>query len=101
MWVMAFFDLPTETKKHRKAYRRFRDFLLGEGFLMLQYSVYVRPCANIEMAHRHIERVEGKVPDEGEVRLIALTSMQYARMRCFLGKARSEPEKPPEQLSFF
>jgi CRISPR-associated protein Cas2 len=101
MWVVAFFDLPTETKKHRKAYRQFRDFLLGEGFLMLQYSVYVRSCSSFEMAEKHVSRIEGKVPEEGEVRLLVLTSMQYARMKCFLGKARSEPEKPPDQLSFF
>jgi CRISPR-associated protein Cas2 len=32
MWVLVFFDLPTETKKDRKIYSKFRKDLLQDGF---------------------------------------------------------------------
>lgn len=101
MWVVAFFDLPTETLTHKRAYRQFRDFLLTDGYMMLQWSVYARPCANYESAEKHMTRLEGKVPDEGEVRALILTALQYARMRCFFGEVERDPEKLPKQLSFF
>lgn len=47
MWVIAMFDLPTDTPKARKAYARFRKDLLSDGFTMMQYSVYIRHCASI------------------------------------------------------
>ncbi|MCC7229063.1 MAG: CRISPR-associated endonuclease Cas2 [Fimbriimonadaceae bacterium] len=101
MWVVAFFDLPTETRKHKTAYRKFREFLLKDGYIMLQYSVYARPCADRESADKHERRIETQVPEEGEVRLLSLTALQYSRMRCFFGETESDPEKLPSQLSFF
>lgn len=42
MWVLVFFDLPTETKKEKKAYADFRKNLQKDGFTMFQFSIYVR-----------------------------------------------------------
>lgn len=36
MRVMVFFDLPTITDKNRHDYRKFRQFLVQEGFIMMQ-----------------------------------------------------------------
>lgn len=44
--MLLMFDLPTETAEDRKNYRRFRKFLLSEGFLMHQYSVYSKLLLN-------------------------------------------------------
>ena len=41
---MIMFDLPVETSEERKEYRKFRKNLINEGFIMIQYSVYVRVC---------------------------------------------------------
>jgi CRISPR-associated protein Cas2 len=101
MWVITFFDLPTETKRQKTAYRRFRDRLLRSGFVMLQYSVYARPCCTHEEAEKHSARIEEHLPPEGQVRVITLTSQQYARMRCFFGETKQKPEKEPLQLSIF
>jgi len=101
MWVLTLFDLPTETRSQRTEYRRFRERLLSYGFVMMQYSVYVRACATIEDADRHASRVENNLPPEGQVRMILLTSQQFARMKCFYGEVARPPEKEPQQLSFF
>ena len=44
MRMMVIFDLPVLTAKQRKMATRFRNFLLTDGYTMLQYSVYVRIC---------------------------------------------------------
>ena len=101
MWVLALFDLPTETRSQRTEYRRFRERLLSNGFVMLQYSVYARPCPTHEDAEKHALRVESQLPPEGQVRVLSLTSQQFARMKCFFGERTVFPEKEPDQLSIF
>lgn len=101
MWVFAMFDLPVDSKEARREYRQFRDALLDDGFMMLQYSVYARPCPSEENAKVHMERIEEALPPSGQVRVLCLTDMQYSRMKIFYGKEPRPPEKQPEQLSFF
>ena len=67
MWILVFFDLPTETKKDKKAYIDFRKSLQRDGFTMFQFSIYVRHCASIENAEVHIKRVRNFLPKFGKV----------------------------------
>ena len=61
MWVLVLFDLPTETKKDKKAYVDFKKNLQKDGFTMFQFSIYVRHCASSENAEVHnIELFYGK-----------------------------------------
>ena len=101
MWVVAMFDLPTDTKKARRAYAQFRKSLLKDGFARMQYSVYIRHCASEENADVHERRVQAALPDDGEVRLLTITDKQFERMRVFWGKLRKTPETPPHQLELF
>jgi len=101
MWVVAMFDLPVDTKAARRAYTLFRKFLLQDGFVKMQFSVYIRHCASEENAHVHIQRIESAVPGDGEVRVLSITDKQFARMRVFWGKRRKPPEPPPVQLELF
>jgi len=101
MWLLTMFDLPTDTKKARKDYTRFRKALLKDGFTMMQYSVYIRHCASEENVEVHDRRVEASLPPDGEVRLIRITDKQYERMRVFWGKRRKPTEQPPRQLELF
>ncbi len=101
MWVITMFDLPTDTKQARKAYARFRGFLLEDGFMMMQYSVYSRHCPSQENADVHMQRIERNIPPDGEVRVLTLTDKQFERMQIFWGKIRKPPESPVKQLEFF
>ena len=58
MWVLVFFDLPTDTKKERKVAADFRKALLQDGFVMFQFSIYIRHCPSVENAAVHIKRVK-------------------------------------------
>lgn len=101
MWVIAMFDLPTDTPSARKAYARFRKNLMEDGFTMMQYSVYVRHCASIENADVHVKRMGQVVPAAGEVRFLTITDKQFSRIRVYVGKKRQRTEPPPSQLEFF
>jgi CRISPR-associated protein Cas2 len=101
MWVLVFFDLPTETKKQRKAASRFRKELLNDGFTMFQFSIYVRNCPSRENADVHIKRVKSLLPEQGHVGILKITDKQFGMMELFY--SREEKEKPVEaqQLQLF
>ncbi len=101
MWVLVMFDLPVDSKEARRAYTRFRHGLIENGFVMLQYSVYARPCASEENAIVHFRRVKATLPPAGQVRMLTITDKQYGRMKIYESKKRVPTEKPPEQLAFF
>ena len=60
MWLFVFFDLPVVTQKERKIATLFRKNLMKDGFVMLQYSVYLRHCASYESQTVHIVNFWGK-----------------------------------------
>ena len=101
MWVLVLFDLPTETKKDRKAYATFRKQLLRDGFTMFQFSIYVRHCASMENAKVHIKRVKSILPDFGHVGIMCITDKQFGDIEIFYGKKSQEPNAPGQQLELF
>ena len=101
MWVLAMFDLPTDTAAARRHYTKFRKALVKDGFTMMQYSVYVRHCASEENADVHEKRVTAHLPPDGEIRVLRITDKQYERMGVFWGKMRKPTEQPPRQLELF
>ena len=74
------FDLPMDTAKEKRIYQLFRKGLIKEGFVMMQYSVYVRTCPTREYAKRLEKRVEGIAPEKGNVRLLTVTEKQYTEI---------------------
>ena len=101
LWVVAMFDLPTDSPKARRAYADFRKALLNDGFVMLQYSVYARHCPSEENVAVHEGRIRANLPPKGEVRVLSLTDRQFGRMKVFHGKKRRKTEGAPEQISLF
>ncbi len=101
MWVLVFFDLPTETKKDRKASALFRKNLIKDGFTMFQFSIYIRHCASQENATVHIKRVKSFLPDYGQVGIMCITDKQFGNIQLFYGKKQTEPESPGLQLELF
>lgn len=92
MRVICMFDLPVETEEEKRAYRIFRKNLMREGFIMIQYSVYVRTCPSREYVKRLEKRVQKIVPQKGNVRLVTITEKQYTDMKLLVG-SRNETEK--------
>ena len=101
MWLVALFDLPVDTPEARRDYTIFRKHLLGFGFTMLQYSVYVRYCPSEEKAQVQRQRIKNILPPDGEVRVVSITDVQFGKMQVFHGKLRKAPEKAPQQVEMF
>ena len=101
MWVLVFFDLPTETKKDRKIYTDFRNKLIKDGFTMFQFSIYLRHCASVENAEVHIKRVKKDLPPKGHIGILCITDKQFGNMELFYGKAEKEITTPYQQLELF
>ena len=101
MWVLVLFDLPTETKKERKAAAEFRKRLLGDGFTMFQFSIYLRHCASYENAMVHISRVKSILPQFGKVGILYITDKQFGSMELFNGKKQTALPPTEQQLELF
>lgn len=101
MWVLVFFDLPTETKKDRKNAADFRKKLLKDGFTMFQFSIYTRHCPSSENADVHIQRVKKSLPEYGQVGILCITDKQFGSIELFFGKKASALQQPSQQLELF
>lgn len=101
MWVMVLFDLPTETKKERKAASTFRKRLIDDGFIMFQFSIYIRFCQSAENAEVHTKRVKTNLPEKGKVGIFAITDKQFGKMEIFHGVKKAPEREVPQQLELF
>lgn len=80
MRLLLMFDLPVDTPDDKKAYRHFRKFLLSEGFIMHQYSIYSKLLLNDTAAKAMEKRLRKNNPKRGSITLLKVTEKQYARM---------------------
>ena len=101
VWVFVFFDLPTDTKKERRDYTRFRKNLQKDGFTMLQFSIYTRHCNSRENAEVHIRRAKTFLPPKGEVIIFTITDKQFGMMEFFRGESVAKRPETPQQLELF
>lgn len=102
MRMIVLFDLPVTTKAQRKSATKFRNFLLKDGYYMMQFSVYTRVCNGLDNIEKHSKRLNSMLPPYGSVRLLTITEKQYQDMHILLGKPLPN-DKPfiAEQLSIF
>ncbi|MDO5335156.1 MAG: CRISPR-associated endonuclease Cas2, partial [Coriobacteriia bacterium] len=70
MRLIVFFDLPVKTAKQRKDYRAFRKFLLKDGYLQLQESVYAKLILNDGVASAAVARLRKNRPPAGLVQVM-------------------------------
>lgn len=80
MRMILMFDMPTDTSEDRKAYRKFRKFLLSEGFIMHQFSVYSKLLLNNTASQAMLGRLKTNNPKKGLITLLTVTEKQFSRM---------------------
>lgn len=98
---MVMFDLPTITKEEKRGYTHFRKYLIGEGFIQLQYSVYAKYLASRENSRKYYRYIKEVVPPGGHVRLLMVTDKQFGEMASLYGTKEEDVERKPEQLLLF
>ena len=90
MRIIVFFDLPTKTVKDRKNYRDFRRFLIKNGFMMMQESVYSKIAKNMSQALSVASKIRENVPKKGLIQMLTITEKQYSKMEMLVGEEDNE-----------
>ena len=85
MRMLVFFDLPVETAQDRREYTHFRKYLIKNGFMMIQESVYCKLALNQTVIGALLENVRKHKPPSGLVQVLVVTEKQYARMEYIVG----------------
>ena len=98
MRVIAFFDLPVDTSAHRREYSRFRKYLIKNGFVMMQQSVYVNLAINQNAAKSTCDAVRKNKPSAGIVQLLTITEKQFQKMEFLCGEFTEDVVMSDERL---
>ena len=100
LWMMVLFDLPVIEKKERKEATDFRNFLLNNGFAMIQYSIYTKLFSGKDACEKYYKMIEKNLPAEGKVDILTITDKQYGNIISYNASKKNE-KKEPEQLLLF
>lgn len=87
---MVFFDLPTLTAGNRREYVKFRKYLIKNGFIMMQESVYCKLVLNATVSEAVMQGIRKNKPPEGLVQVLTLTEKQFSKMEMLTGEYKSE-----------
>ena len=98
MRVIVFFDLPVLTAENRRDYRTFRKFLMKNGFIMMQESVYSKLALNSTIVNGVMDKVRKNRPPEGLVQMMAVTEKQYGKMEFIVGEKKSNVLQSDDRL---
>lgn len=85
MRIVVWFDLPVMTPSQRRDATKFRNFLLKDGYSMMQWSVYTRLCNGMDNVETHKRRIKENLPQVGSIRMLILTEKQYESIDILLG----------------
>ena len=98
MRLLLFFDLPTETSKNRLDYTRFHKFLIKNGFIMMQKSVYSKLVINNVTSAAVKTKISKNLPPAGIIELLEVTENQFSRIEYLIGEKQSIIEESMERL---
>lgn len=98
MRILVFFDLPTLTNDDLREYRRFRKYLVKNGFFMMQESIYSKIALNQTAAKIVVGNLHKHKPTSGIVQVLAVTERQYANMEYLVGELHTEVLESDERL---
>lgn len=90
MRILVLFDLPSCSKREKKAYCKFRAYLLDSGYNMFQFSTYTKVVRGLDSAHKHIAKIEAHVPADGQVVALIITEKQFIGHKILLGCKKTQ-----------
>ena len=93
MRMIVLFDLPVTTKAKMRAANQFRQFLLKDGYQMLQLSIYTRIIKGRDALEKHHKRLVAHLPEEGSIRCLSITEKQFASMEILVGEKKLQEKK--------
>ena len=101
--ILVLFDLPVNTAKERKIASKFRKDMLNDGYIMLQFSVYMRTFVSWERMKKHAKRLALMAPNGGNIRIFFITEKQWLKSISIDDMAYKQKKqiRTPHQLDLF
>ncbi len=90
MRTLVFFDLPNIYAKDKRSYLKFRKYLINEGFIMMQESVYSKIILNTQQADLLTKRLRKNAPKKGLIQVLTITEKQYAQIEYIIGESNTK-----------
>lgn len=85
MRLLVFFDLPVETSKNRRDYNKFHKYLIKNGFIMYQKSVYFKLVINNVTSQIVKNHLKLNLPPQGNISVLEVTENQFNSIEMMLG----------------
>lgn len=98
MRTIVFFDLPMETAEDKREYRKFRQLLIKNGFVMMQKSVYCRMLINAAAEQFVLETIRKNKPANGLTQILSVTEKQFSKIEIVTGDCKSDVITTDERL---
>ena len=98
MRIMVLFDLPVETPLQRHNYGKFRRYLIKNGFMMMQESVYTKLVLNGTMVNLMKNKIRKNKPQEGLVEMLVITEKQFSGIEYVSGGEHENIVEGEERL---
>lgn len=96
--IIVFFDLPVMTTQDRREYSRFHKFLIKNGFLMMQESVYCKLVLNATVQASVLNGIRKHRPPKGVVQVLTITEKQFAKIEYLVGQYNGDILNSDERL---
>lgn len=98
MRTIIFFDLPNIYARDKRNYLKFRKFLINEGFIMMQESVYSKFILNSVQSKLLIERIRKNAPPKGFIQTLTITEKQYSQIENIIGNINTKVINTDERM---
>lgn len=77
MRIIIMYDLPNNNSDENKDYTKFRKNLIKNGYIMMQFSVYIK-CLNVKTKFKNeVKKISKFIPPQGNIRVLSITEKQY------------------------
>ena len=86
MRIILFYDLAMKEVNDLKSYTKFRKWLIKRGYIMLQYSIYVKVVNASTKLKYEITAIKKVLPKHGHVRVLSVSDAQYGNMQVLSGQ---------------
>lgn len=98
MRTIIFFDLPNVYAKDKRNYLLFKKFLLNEGFIMMQESIYSKIVLNSVQGKLLLIKIRKNAPKKGLIQALTITEKQYANIEYIIGESQTKIIDNEERL---
>ncbi len=98
MRIIVFFDLPVLTTQDRREYSRFHRFLIKNGFMMMQESIYCKLVLNATAQNSVLNNIRKHKPPKGVVQILNVTEKQFSKIEYLVGQYNGDVLNSDERL---